>query len=988
MWEVFITVLPSYLNLDYFSLIRLATLIMSLSICVYLFSIKEKSFPTILLAFAFLGGTLFSLSMLFEHSSPYYWQPYNLKNLIRPFIQALGPSIAALSFLLFAYFLPHFKKTEKREFIVVIMFSVSANLATLGLTFYNFVILQRTQSNFQFELTYYRILTGSLGLQFLLIIFLLIRKTIRLSAGDPRPGLIKIIKPAGRNAKAVQALALVLLIPLAAVIAYVLRYFGILPPTPTIYLVDYVFLLFYFSSIVTYLYYTEENMTFQLKLVGGALSVMLAIIGIAAIIVGRSYERDYVNKNFVSNRSTIHFSLNHYRSYDIAQAPFRYDPDMGPKTAISYGEGITAELKFAFPFFDHVYDKIYILSGPMIYLGEKNRENGWGGYHPQPVIAPIIMNLDPSSGGDIFLKSELEKATITWYEIPEFNRPSKNTIQLILYKNGSFDISYVKLNPDLINRSLKIDVVTTANISETVRGGRGSRGVSFAPRLIGIHPGGSDAALKPIRFMNDLPFSSTAPEAIFEAYDIEYYHYLHRRIAPLAILLIGSSIFILFFFPIFFKASLIKPLQLLYKGIEKANDGDLDVKISPRFNDEIGFLSRSFNQMLQSIKRAENNFRTLAENARDGIFIIYESGESIYVNKSASAITGFSNTELMKMSFNGLLRSDAFDSAIDQYSKDPEKKQLSKNYEAYLKVKNSSQVPVEVTVSGTVWHGKPARVVIVRDIRERKSNEEQARQQQQQLMKMDKLTSLGVLVAGVAHEINNPNQTILSNASFLVRACPMILSILGDYRDEHNDFLVAGIEYEEFRNSLSGLIGGIGDASNRIDGIVKGLKAYSRDDPGNLMTSLDVNDVIRTSIKLLENYIKKATGHFTLRLENDIPGVKGNAQKLEQVIINLTLNACQALTDSGQAISVHSSYNKKQNTAIIKVSDEGTGIPEEHMAKIKTPFFTTKRAQGGTGLGLHVSESIVGEHKGTISFDSLQGKGTVATISLPVEEGL
>jgi hypothetical protein len=194
-----------------------------------------------------------------------------LKNLIQPFIQALGPSIAALSFLLFAYFLPYFHYTEKREFKIIIILSVFANLATLGLTLHNFVILQRARSNFQFELIYYRIISSSLGLQFLLTIFMLIRRTILLSAGDPRPGWLKFFKPSGRNAKAAQALAVVLLIPLAALIAYVFRYFGILPPEPMIYLVDYVFLLFYFTSIVTYLYYTEENMTFQLKLVGGAL---------------------------------------------------------------------------------------------------------------------------------------------------------------------------------------------------------------------------------------------------------------------------------------------------------------------------------------------------------------------------------------------------------------------------------------------------------------------------------------------------------------------------------------------------------------------------------------------------------------------------------------------------------------------------------------------------------------------------------------------
>ncbi|GAJ12636.1 unnamed protein product, partial [marine sediment metagenome] len=251
-------------------------------------------------------------------------------------------------------------------------------------------------------------------------------------------------------------------------------------------------------------------------------------------------------------------------------------------------------------------------------------EKGWGGNHPQPVIAPIIMNLDPSAGGEIFLKSEMERATITWYELPEFERSSKNTIQLVLYKDGSFDISYIELNPDPRNRSLKIDVMTTANISGSVLGGRGNKGISFEPRLIGIHPGGRAAPLQPIRFLKDLPYSSTIPGAIFEAYDIDYYQYIHNRMMPLAFILLGSSIFILFFFPIILKNSLIKPLHVLYEGMEKVNRGDINITISPRFNDEIGFLTRSFNRMLHSIRKAEINFRTLAENAQDGIFIISE----------------------------------------------------------------------------------------------------------------------------------------------------------------------------------------------------------------------------------------------------------------------------------------------------------------------------------------------------------------------------
>ena len=139
-----------YLNLGYFSIARLATLILSLSISVYLFSIKNRSTSTLILAVAFLGATLFNLSMFLEHASPYYWQPYNWQNLIRPFLLVIGASTGAICFLLFSYYFPRFQNNERQEFKVILIFSAIINLITLGLTFYNFIILQMMRSYFQF----------------------------------------------------------------------------------------------------------------------------------------------------------------------------------------------------------------------------------------------------------------------------------------------------------------------------------------------------------------------------------------------------------------------------------------------------------------------------------------------------------------------------------------------------------------------------------------------------------------------------------------------------------------------------------------------------------------------------------------------------------------------------------------------------------------------------------------------------------------------
>jgi len=978
--------MPLYLNLGYFSVIRLATLILSLTISAYLFSIKGKSTSTIILAIAYLGATLFNLSMLMEHANPYYWQPYNVQNLLRTFLLAVGASVAIICFLLFSYYFPHFRNTEKREFKIIILSSAIINLGIIGLTFYNFIYLQIFRSYFDFEVIYYRIFAGSLGAQFFLVIFLLIRKTIRLSGDASRSIWLRFFKPLRVGAKAARALAIVLLLPLVAAFGFLLRYLGYLSPLFTIHFVWYVFLLFYASSIVVYLNNTEERSTFQVKIVGSTLVVMFIIMGIVAVVVGRTYERDYVNENCISDHTTIHYKPNRYESYDITSVPFLFDTDMGLEIAMGYGEIKSIDIQFPFPFFEQFYKRLHVLSGPMVYLGEAIRENGWGGYHPQPVIAPIIMNLDPSSGGEVFIKSEKEKVTITWYKVSELERSSPNTVQLTMHKNGSIDISYVELNPGRRNRPIKIDVQTTANITSSVLGRREITGVSFEPRLIGVHPGGRDASLQPIRFMKDLPYSSTGPGAIFEAYDIDYYQYIHKRMARLALILLGSSIFILFFFPVILKNSLIKPLHVLYEGMEKVNRGDIDITISPRFNDEIGFLARSFNRMLQSIKKAESNFRTLAENAQDGIFIISESGIPDYANKRASEITGFDNTALMKISFEDLVQNGQYITMHVQHESLPNTKQIPKHYEVFIKTKSGEEVPVEITLSRTYWHGKYAHVVVMRDITERKRSEEQEKQQQQQLMKMDKLTSLGILVASVAHQINNPNQTILLNSSFLVRASSEIPIILRKYKDENEDFLIAGLDYMEFQQRFSEITAGIELCSNRIDGIVKELKAFSRDEPGHHMTNLNINAVIESSIKLSEYYIKDSTQNFSGTQGEGIPEIKGNAQGLEQVIINLILNACQSLTNKVQAISVRSFYEKKKKVVCIVVHDEGMGISKSHIAKIKNLFYTTKRLHGGTGLGLYVADSIVKEHQGTLVIKSEKGKGTEVTVSLPAME--
>jgi polar amino acid transport system substrate-binding protein len=253
-------------------------------------------------------------------------------------------------------------------------------------------------------------------------------------------------------------------------------------------------------------------------------------------------------------------------------------------------------------------------------------------------------------------------------------------------------------------------------------------------------------------------------------------------------------------------------------------------------------------------------------------------------------------------------------------------------------------------------------------------------------MRADKLTTLGVLLASMAHEIKNPNQTILGNAVLLKRASPAILSILREYCSANAGLLIDGLEEAEFRETFPRLVSGIETCSRRIEQIIQNLRSFSREDPFPVMERLDINRVLRSAVDLVSGHLKQATERFSLELEAGLPALRGNAQRLEQVIVNLLLNSCQALPDRSRAISLRSTCSEDRKHIKIEVRDEGTGISAENLDRLAEPFFTTRRASGGSGLGLFVSQAIVGEHGGVLGFTSRPGKGTVATISLPAED--
>ncbi|MBT0892516.1 transporter substrate-binding domain-containing protein [Geobacter hydrogenophilus] len=292
-------------------------------------------------------------------------------------------------------------------------------------------------------------------------------------------------------------------------------------------------------------------------------------------------------------------------------------------------------------------------------------------------------------------------------------------------------------------------------------------------------------------------------------------------------------------------------------------------------------------------------------------------------------------------------------------------------------------VPLLLILGGTVLWSHSLRRQVAQRTESLSRALEEVQLNQQQLVQADKMAALGILVSGVAHEINNPTGLILLDVPILRKIYNDAAPILEERFREEGDFTLGGLRYSRVRQEVPRLMDEMQDGAKRIKRIVEDLKDFARrDDVGG--KEFDLNGVAQAAVRLVDTSLRKATTRFTARYAPDLPQVLANTQRIEQVVVNLVLNACQALPDPSRGIELETSLDAEGGRVILQVRDEGSGIAPENLSRLTDPFFTTKRESGGTGLGLSVSAGIVKEHGGTLSFDSTLGKGTTVTLSLPV----
>jgi len=231
------------------------------------------------------------------------------------------------------------------------------------------------------------------------------------------------------------------------------------------------------------------------------------------------------------------------------------------------------------------------------------------------------------------------------------------------------------------------------------------------------------------------------------------------------------------------------------------------------------------------------------------------------------------------------------------------------------------------------------------------------REMQDYLLQSEKLRSLGKMAAGVAHEINNPLTSILINTHLMLEKLE---------------------KRHEFYENLSL----IADETSRCTQIVKGLLEFARQNPPQ-KTHTNINELIERTTQLLENQASFQNVRIVKELDPDLPAIKLDRNKIQQVFWNLLLNACEAMPKGGQ-LTISDSLSADKKSIEVHFADSGVGIPKENVNKLFDPFFTTKSS--GTGLGLAVSYGIIQQHDGKIEVKSEVGRGTVFTLSFPVED--
>lgn len=431
----------------------------------------------------------------------------------------------------------------------------------------------------------------------------------------------------------------------------------------------------------------------------------------------------------------------------------------------------------------------------------------------------------------------------------------------------------------------------------------------------------------------------------------------------------------------------LRPIKILIAGAKNIKEGNLDYQFSFKSRDEIQVVVDSFNLLIKKAKIAlregEERFHQIFKQSENAIIIFDPINHKIIdINSAALSIYGYTENEIINTNISRLFEPSSYQSFTKVMAS-------AKKNDVFIvtQINNVKKngTSFKAAVRGKIIKLENVKVVYcdIKDQTEENRMREESRMIQEKLLHSNKMESLGILASGVAHEINNPNNSILLNISALSEIWENLQPIINKYYQDNKGFTIRGIEFHEIKKRLPRLFSGVSDSSRRIKNITNGLKDFARREPLDHKKDVDINDVVKTVLSLVNNLLSKSTKHFSVTFGKNLPLIRANFQQLEQVIINLVQNACEALPDPEKKIKLSTFFDEKTSSIVIRLEDEGLGIPDDKLDHITDPFFTTKRSIGGTGLGLSIISTIIRDHGGTMSFTSEPGRGTTVIVRFP-----
>ncbi|MEW5948145.1 MAG: ATP-binding protein [Thermodesulfobacteriota bacterium] len=348
---------------------------------------------------------------------------------------------------------------------------------------------------------------------------------------------------------------------------------------------------------------------------------------------------------------------------------------------------------------------------------------------------------------------------------------------------------------------------------------------------------------------------------------------------------------------------------------------------------------------------SDKSFRRFFEEAPEMLFIADREGRLLAVNPYGAGLLGYASPQEL-LAVGSIHPLSYYPQDEKDFRKRIEQEGFIRNYELTLRKKDGGKISVSLT--GNAIRDGSGKVVgyegIVRDFSERKRLEKQ-------LLHLERLAAMGKLSAELAHEINNPLGGILMYAKLALEDLPE-----DDAQSRHLE-------------KISRL-------ATRCRMIVRGLLDFGRSDTDE-REWVDINQVILDMFDLICDHILFRPVRVEMKLGENLPRVWGNRSNLEQVALNMIINAAEAMEGQG-TLTIETGYSKEDSNFFMYFKDTGPGISKKNLNKIFEPFFTTKKRGKGTGLGLSISHGIIRKHGGSIQINSRPGEDTTFIIQLPV----